>query len=40
VRLLEMARNALKDINTEYVLGLISKRLAKARALLSKEKRP
>lgn len=37
VRLLGMAQNALKDINTEYVLNLISKRLVKARALLVKK---
>ena len=38
VRLLEMAQGALKDINTEYVLDLIAKRLSKARALLTREK--
>jgi tetratricopeptide (TPR) repeat protein len=38
VRLLEMAQGALKDINTEYILDLIAKRLSKARALLAREK--
>lgn len=38
VRLLEMAQGALKDINTEYILDLIAKRLSKARALLTREK--